>query len=134
MSTVISELPLPIPVEKAWELIGNFNALPEWHPAVDKSELEAEGTIRRLYLVGGGEIVEKLEAQEDGSYSYTIVNSPLPVMNYHSTLRVMPDGDGCKVVWSGDFEANGVKASEAESAVLGIYQQGFDNLKRVFGL
>ena len=61
----------PVSPEKLWELIGGFNALPQWHPAVQKSELEEGGSVRRLSLAGGGEIVERLEKMSDDQYAYT---------------------------------------------------------------
>ncbi len=58
--------------EKLWEMIGGFNTLPDWHPAVEKSELEEEGSVRRLSLAEGGTIIEKLEKIDDNErlYSY----------------------------------------------------------------
>ena len=52
-----------------WDVIGKFNALADWHPAIEKSELEEGGTQRRLSLVGGGELVERLEAHKGDAYT-----------------------------------------------------------------
>ena len=52
--------------DQLWKLIGGFNALPDWHPAVERSELEQEGQVRRLSLAGGGTLVERLETVDDG--------------------------------------------------------------------
>ncbi|MDO6459093.1 SRPBCC family protein [Granulosicoccaceae sp. 1_MG-2023] len=139
MSKVSTEQELNVSAEKVWELIGNFNALPQWHPAVEKSELSEGGTIRTLSLVGGGQIIEKLEKIRDGvfEYSYSIVDSPLPVSDYTSTLRIRQgdDDNSCVVEWGGRFNpAAGTSVSEAEKAVMGIYQAGFDNLKKIFGM
>src|SRR5919106_3935853 len=87
---VSSSTHLSVPAEKVWELIGQFNALADWHPAFEKSELEQGGKVRRLSLVGGGTIVERLERIDDETfrYRYSIVDSPLPVANYVSELKV----------------------------------------------
>ena len=50
-----------------WNLIGGFNALPDWHPAVERSELEEGGTVRKVTLVDGVTILEKLEYHSDES-------------------------------------------------------------------
>jgi len=135
MSTVKLETELPVDPEKVWELIGGFNALPDWHPAVERSELEDGGSIRRLHLAGGGEIVERLEALDDTghAYRYSILSSPLPVMNYTATIKVTPktDGSGSVVEWAGEFEPQGSEA-EALDTIQGIYQAGFDNLRKLF--
>ncbi len=52
--------------------------------------------IRTLSLKGGGTIVEKLVewSDTDHKYTYTILESPLPVADYTSTLSVKADDDG----------------------------------------
>jgi ribosome-associated toxin RatA of RatAB toxin-antitoxin module len=64
MAKVSSTTELPVSAKTVWAVIGNFNALPDWHPAVEKSELKNKdgGTLRKLSLVGGGTIEEKLSA------------------------------------------------------------------------
>ncbi len=133
MSEVSLSTHLNVKPEQVWDLIGQFNALADWHPAVEKSTLEEGGTVRKLALVGGGEIVEKLiPTEEDHTYEYSILSGPLPVMNYKSKIRVVEDGDGAKVEWSSQFEPAGAPESEAVAAIQGIYQAGFDNLKKMF--
>lgn len=134
MSEVNLSTYLNVAPEKVWELIGQFNALADWHPAVEKSDLEEGGTVRKLSLVGGGEIVEKLlPTDEEHTYEYSILSSPLPVMNYTSKIKVVKDGDGAKVEWSSNFEPSGASEPDAINAIAGIYQAGFDNLKKMFG-
>jgi len=139
MPKVSMSVPLPASAEQVWQLIGHFNALPDWHPAIEKSEVKGKGkgSVRTLKLVGGGTIEEKLEQLDDNghAYSYTIVSSPLPVANYSATIRVHPnpDGEGCTVEWASDFEAAGVPQSDAMATMQNIYQSGLDNLRKMFG-
>lgn len=136
MTTVSMKTDLNVSADQVWDMIGRFNALPEWHPAVEKSTLEDGGKIRRLTLVGGGSIVERLEKMdEDGHvYRYSIVESPLPVANYTAELRVHPkaDGSGCTVEWSSDFNPFNASMEDATKAIQGVYQTGFDNLRKMF--
>ena len=135
MSEVTLTTHLKVKPNQVWDLIGQFNALADWHPAVEKSTLEEGGTVRKLSLVGGGEIVEKLiPTDEDNTYQYSILSGPLPVMNYTSKIRVIEDGDGAKVEWSSQFEPSGASESEAVDTIQGIYQAGFDNLKKMFNV
>jgi hypothetical protein len=126
---------LPAPVTEVWKRIGGFNALPDWHPMVEKSELAEGGTVRKLTVPGGGTIVQKLESQDDKSYrySYEVADSPLPVADYHSTIEVHQEGDESVVEWMSRFEPKGVSAEEARKSVQRVYEAGFDNLKRMFG-
>ncbi len=136
MAKVDMKVGLNVSSDAVWKLIGGFNALPDWHPAVEKSELAEEGNMRSLSLVGGGTIVEKLIKIDDQErvYSYSIVDSQLPVANYVATISVKDDGDGNSTVeWSSEFEAEDATENEAMDTIAGIYQAGFDNLKKMFG-
>ena len=137
MTKVSLQSTFKISPDQIWKLIGQFNALPDWHPAVQSSKLEDNGRLRRLNLMGGGEIVERLEMidEKDRLYRYSIVSGPLPVANYTATLRVRDDGNGNSIVdWSSEFEPAGAAEKDAVKAVQGIYQAGFDSLKKMFGM
>jgi hypothetical protein len=122
-----------------WDVIGGFNNLAKWHPAVAKSEETKEGaaTIRRLTLHGGGTIVERLEGQDETqrTYTYSILTGPLPVAGYKARLHVEdnPDGRSCTVEWSSDFQPAGASESDAIKVIRGIYEAGFDSLRKMFG-
>ncbi len=139
MAKVNMTTELPVPADAVWAVIGNFNALARWHPAVEKSEELKEGgaTVRKLSLRGGGTILERLESSDDKghSYSYSIVESPLPVSAYRSRIKVRPgkDAASCSVEWSSEFTATGAPESEAVKAIRGIYEAGFKNLQKMFG-
>jgi polyketide cyclase/dehydrase/lipid transport protein len=136
MTKVNMTTDIDVAADKLWSLIGGFNALPDWHPAVEKSELQEEGSTRILSLAGGGTIVEKLEKHDDNerTYSYTITDSPLPVSNYRAELKVIDQGEGkATVEWSGEFSAEGAPENEAIDVITGIFQAGLDNLKKTFG-
>ena len=137
MTKVSMSLNLGVSADKVWDLIGGFNALPDWHPAIEKSEIEGEGkgSVRTLHLAGGGTITERLEQLDDDGkhYSYAILSSPLPVADYKGTIRLQDDGDGCKVVWESEFQPAGAPEGDAIDVIRGIYQAGFDNLKKMYG-
>ncbi|MCP5146045.1 MAG: SRPBCC family protein [Gammaproteobacteria bacterium] len=121
-----------------WDVVGKFNALPEWHPMIQASKLEDGGRIRRLSIVGGGEIVERLEQidAEDRMYRYSIISGPMPVMNYTATLRIKddPESKGSIVEWTGEFEPkSGSGESDVMQSMQSVYQAGLDNLRRMFG-
>jgi hypothetical protein len=138
MANVEMSVELGAPAATVWDLIGGFDALERWHPAIERSPAMNEGgrTIRRLALQGGGTVVEALEHLDDGArrYSYTIVSGPLPVANYWSELCVEEHGAGrCLVRWSSRFEPDGIPEQEAVSTMRGVYAAGLDKLKERFG-
>lgn len=127
---------LPVSAEELWKMVGGWNALADWHPAIEKSELEDGGTVRRLHLVGGGEIVETLTNHDNNgrTYAYEIKSGPLPVADYKATITVLDEEDGgAKIEWSSAFQPSGASENDAVKTIQDIYQTGFDNLKKMFG-
>ena len=57
MAKVSLQSTFAISPDEVWKLIGKFNALPDWHPAIQSSKLEDGGRLRRLSILGGGEVV-----------------------------------------------------------------------------
>lgn len=121
--------------DTVWKLVGNFNALDVWHPAIVSSTMKGAGTkagaLRFLTLGDGAKIEEKLTAYSGvkHSYSYSIVTGPLPVKNYLSTLTLSPAGEGKTLVkWSSTFDANGVSDDEAKKVIGGIYDGGLSRV------
>lgn len=138
MAKVSMTTDLNASADQVWKMIGGFNTLPDWHPAVEKSELSEAGETRTLSIAGGATIVEKLESVDDGArtYTYSIVDSPLPVSNYKATITVSGEGPNSTIEWSSEFdtvEGMGASEQDAMAAVQGIYQAGFDNLRKMFG-
>jgi carbon monoxide dehydrogenase subunit G len=117
--------------DKVWRVIGDFCGIEDWHPAVEKCEIDKKDPMMRtLTLKGGGAIVEKQTARDDAkmTYSYVIVESPLPVANYKSTIRVTKAGAGSKVSWMGSYKAKGASAEEAKKTIDGVYDAGLQGI------
>ena len=126
-----------------WKVIGNFIELATWHPAVARTALvgganNEPGAVRSIETKDGAIIVEELLAYDAGRHSmrYQIMESPLPVRNYVSTLRVVAAGTGSRVAWASDFDAvhsDTVDDAKAREIVAGIYQAGFEGLRARLG-
>jgi len=61
MSEVSMPTKLNVTTDQVWGLTGSFNALSDWHPAIEKRDLEEEGQMRHLCLTSGGTAIEKQE-------------------------------------------------------------------------
>lgn len=139
MTTVSMKTNVDVSATKLWDMIGGFHTISNWHPAIEKCDIEEDGnvTLRRLTLAGGGgEIVERLEKSDgdERSYRYSIVSSPFPLNNYKSTFRVI-EGEDAKatVEWSSTFDSGDTPEDDMTKVVESIYSAGFDNLKKMFG-
>src|SRR6266540_1910719 len=88
MAKITMHTKVNVPAAQLWGMVGGFNALPAWHPGVEKSEIEGagKGSLRTLKIAGGGEVVERLELlnETERVYAYSIVKGPLPVADYLS--------------------------------------------------
>lgn len=116
-----------------WEFAGGFCAIKDWHPLIADCQETKEGdvTYRTLTLKDGGKIKEKLLESDDTSYSYEIIESPLPVKNYKAKLSVA-DGNHenrTMVEWSAEFEANGASDDEATKKIKDIFDGGLKGIK-----
>ncbi|SDR99261.1 SRPBCC family protein [Bradyrhizobium canariense] len=109
-----------------WKKVGDFCGIAAWHPAIEKCVLSADGKQRTLSLKGGGTIVEALENWDNAnrSYTYTILSSPLPVANYHSTISVAGDPKGSALKWMGTYDAKDASDADAKKVIDGIYESG----------
>ena len=128
---------LDAPAGAVWGLIGDFNSLPQWHPRCAKSVIEMRGaaTVRVLETAEGATFVEKLEdADESGrAYTYSIVEGPLAVARYVSTLRASEreGGAAAAVEWSCEFTLAGAPEAEVKAAVEDWYRSEIENLKGI---
>jgi len=130
--------------DAVWARIRDFDALPQWHPGIADSRIEngepgdKVGCIRSFHTRDGGLIRERLLALSDYDYSvtYSILESPMGVENYTATLKLTPVTDGARTFaeWSAEFEcAEGRERGLTELIGSGVFQGGFDALKRHFG-
>jgi hypothetical protein len=145
MTRVFTSSMIDAPIEAVWAMIRDFNALPDWNPMVVESRIEegrpsdAVGCVRAFSLPDGGRMREQLLALSDLTHSctYSILESDMPLTDYVATLRLLPvtDGNRTYAEWSASFECIPGCAPEEEAALVetigqGVFQAGFDQLKR----
>jgi uncharacterized protein YndB with AHSA1/START domain len=144
MVKVYTSSVLAAPAERVWQVVRDFNALPDWHPAIAESRIEnglpsdRVGCVRNFNLKDGGNIREQLLSLSDFDLtcSYAILDSPMGVENYVATLKLTPVTDGNRTFaeWSAEFDcAPGRERELAELVGQGVFQGGFDALKQRFG-
>lgn len=121
---------------KTFGTIKDFDGWQNWHPAIASTEItkgkgNAKGTVRVLTTKDGAKITEELlsHSASSMSYKYRITDSPLPVTNYVSTLKVVKAKGGSTVTWSSSFKAKeGSSDDDAKKVIAGVYRAGLDNL------
>ncbi|MGW1848076.1 SRPBCC family protein [Streptomyces sp. NPDC001966] len=131
-STSVSRI-VPASPDKVWNLIGGFDALPDWLPYIPESVAVEGGRVRRLKNPEGDVIIERLVDfnETERHYSYAILQAPFPVNGYVSTIRVhtVPGRDDiAEVQWSGRFNPDNATEAEVVELFTGIYADGLDAL------
>jgi hypothetical protein len=139
-STVINA-----PIDQVWARIRAFDGIPEWHPAVTTCAIEGGqpsdqvGAVRKLTLGDGSVIRERLLELSDlgHHYSYSILESPLPVANYRATLRLrrVKDGERTFAEWTATFDADPPDQQSAAEDMISnaVFQGGLGALVEHFG-
>lgn len=144
MAEVYASSVIAAPADRVWARVRDFNGLPDWHPLIAESRIEAAappdqvGCVRAFRLKDGGFIREKLLALSDYDFSctYSILESPMGVENYVATLKLTPvtDGNRSFAEWSARFDCAPEREAELVADIGGnVFQGGFEALKRLFG-
>lgn len=145
MVKVLRSTILPAPVEAVWDMLRDFNGHDQWHPAIETSQIERGlpsdkvGCVRKFKLGDGSELREQLLALSDAdlAYSYCLLETPIPLFNYVSHVRLIPvtDTDHTYWQWEGHFDA----PADQRDAMIGmvgtdIYDAGFGAIRSAMGL
>ncbi|MGL4240517.1 MAG: SRPBCC family protein, partial [Beijerinckiaceae bacterium] len=107
MPKVVRSTIVDAPVDRLWAVLRDFNGHENYHPIVAKSAIERGypsdkvGCIRRFSLKDGSELREQLLSLSDleMSYSYCLFETPIPLFNYVSHVRLLPVTDGNRSFW-----------------------------------
>jgi len=128
------------PIEAVWAILRDFNGHESWHPAVATSAIDGGepsdviGAVRRFRLADGSELREQLLSlsDRDRSFSYCILEAPLPLMGYVATVTLKPVTDGNRTFWEwrSTFHPPGHRRAELTALVSdGIYEAGFEAIR-----
>ncbi len=120
-------------VSAVWEMLRDFGGLARWNSGMECScDGSDVGAVREIKM-GGAVIKERLEALDDTarSFSYSIVEGPIPVTGYLATVKLDDLGNGrTKVLWTSRFEPQGMPEADTVKLMESIYNGGIKSLNR----
>jgi hypothetical protein len=142
---VVKSTVLPAPVEAVWDVIRDFNGHDRWHPIVRDSHVERGqpsdkvGCVRNFHLQDGSNLRELLLTLSDAdmAFSYCLLETPVPLLNYVAHVRLIPVTDGDATFWHWESRFDTPKGREAELQQMvaeNVYQGGFDAVRAYMGL
>lgn len=115
------------PIERVWAFSRDFNGHGDWHPIIAESRIEDDlpsdrvGCVRAFTTTDGGFLRERLLSLSDldHSFTYSILESPMPIRNYVATYRCTPvtEGNRTFVEWWADFEVSPEDEAEIRERV-----------------
>lgn len=140
MVQVVKSTVLNAPIEAVWALLRDFNGHDEWHPVVATSQIEKGlpsdkiGCVRNFRLVDGANLREQLLTLSDAdtAFSYCLLDTPVPLLNYVAHVRLSPVTDGDRTFWHWEsrFDTPPGREDELKTMVAeNIYQSGFDAIR-----
>jgi Polyketide cyclase / dehydrase and lipid transport len=120
-----------------WSYIGPTCAIKDWLPPVGSCTEDGKAAPTRTLVTkdGTATFVELLTERSDREhrYTYKFLSSPVPVTDYQSTIRVVPNGkNSSTVIWRATYVANQGKEKDANDTLAGIYAAGLDQIKTKF--
>lgn len=144
MVRVVKSTIIDAPVETVWGVLRDFNGHDSWHPVVADSAIERGydsdriGCVRRFHLQDGSELREKLLTLSDSemAFSYCLLDTPVPLLNYVAHVRLLPVTDGDRTFWHWECRFDTPAGRERELAQMvseNIYQGGFDAIRAHLG-
>ena len=145
MVKIVKSTIMEAPVEAVWQVLRDFNGHDRWHPAVADSHVERGlpsdriGCVRRFHLSDGSELREQLLmlSDIDMAFSYCLLDTPIPLLNYVAHVRLIPvtDGDMTFWHWESRFDTPPGREEELRKQVgENIYEGGFSAVREFMGL
>ena len=145
MVKVLKSTILNAPVEAVWDVLRDFNGHDRWHPIVAESHVEKDwpsdrvGCVRNFRLADGANLRELLLTLSDAdmAFSYCLLDTPVPLLNYVAHVRLLPVTAGDRTFWHWESRFHTPPGRERELHEMvsqQVYQGGFDAVRAHMGL
>jgi hypothetical protein len=145
MVRVLTSTVIDAPVESVWDVLRDFNGHDRWHPIVADSHVERGlpsdkvGCVRNFHLADGSNLRELLLTLSDAdmAFSYCLLDTPVPLLNYVAHVRLSPVTDGDRTFWHWESRFDTPPGREKElhdMVATNVYQGGFDAIRAHLGV
>ena len=141
MARVYISAVIDAPIEDAWAVLRDFNALPRYHRFFARSEIEDGlpadqiGCVRNFHTHDGGHIREQLLTLSDREHRccYCILEATLPVQNYVSEMTLKPITETGETFgeWWAEYDVAEADAAEVHQTVSDTFRFAFEGAEDV---
>ena len=137
MPKVTAERIFNLPIDELWEVLGDFGDTGKWSGRPKEAcvqEGQGIGSLRTLTIADGRVIVDRLEAETEYSYTYSVVTGPLPYASYKATMAVKSlDENNTLFTWTGEFEMTDMSDEEGIKFTESVYASGIKMMEQTLG-
>lgn len=128
MAVVHASAVIAAPIDRVWNLVGDWTGISKWHPFVENSQLgdgppaHIAGSIRVCTLVNGASLTEEQVERSDENfmYAYSITDGPMPMKSHKGVVQLHPVTD------TGHTFVDWTITVEADDEVLGTITAMFE--------
>jgi len=117
--------------DHVWSVAGDPGRIADWLPLLSSSRVDAGE--RECTMTNGGELKERIleHSDEQRSYAYEIVQSPLPLRSYRSRFSVAGHQGHSHVDWEADFDPERAEQeAELVDTFSQTYRDGLESLRQ----
>jgi len=131
MTTVLVKGEMNTSADNLWNTVKGFD-LNYFRGFAHTVEGTGEGATRKFDM-GKGEVAEQIETFDPSNrtLTYTILYGPLPVQDYHATIKIVSmDENSCELEWSAEFAPKGATEDEAQETIAGMFKMNIKALNK----
>lgn len=131
MAHLRTEISIAAPPAAVWEVIRDFATGPQRMAPGFVVGCRAEADIRIVTFVDGTVVRERFLALDDGErrISYAVVGGSVQPEHDVAEMQVVPEGDGCRFVWTHD-----VRPDELGPGFQTSMDRGAEVIRRTLGV
>jgi len=131
-------LDLTLTSEARHRFMSFLSGITEYEPILCLLKGREAGSVRSIRLRNGISVRERLLAisPHDRSYRYSVIESPLPIRDHESTVRLVSlNNSQTQMTWTAKFEViEGDAKALAEGVRTGVLDLGIEGLRRAVAL
>ena len=124
MSTLHKEIRVNVPAKDVWSAVRDIGALHTRLVPGFVVDTKVEGSVRTVKFGNGMVVREPIISVDDTRRRLAWTAEGGQLRHYNAVMEVVPDGDGCRVLWTSDLLPD-----ESAPAIGALQEQGLATLK-----
>lgn len=135
-SEVTTKSVVEVQADIVWNKLVSFGGTEKYVPElIEKVNIKGKGigSVRNIYLKGGGEIVEELTKIDSTNHQmeFIILSTPMPISNYTGIYKVNNiSNEKCEVIFTSQYSVSSENKNEMESVIKGFQEIFNSNLDK----